>query len=226
VLCLKSPKGKGRIGELKVRHIIGENIENVRYVFNDYICIANGKSSQIDHILVCAKGVFVIETKNYSGAIYGEDSEREWTQVLQYGNVKNKFYNPVKQNASHKYKIANILPKDTPVIAVVVFVKNNIQNIKSKYTIGVNELADFINGKPNVLNTMQINACYKVLLRANRREEISDRQHIDNIKNTQVDIKNNICPRCGKPLVLRNGKYGEFYGCSGYPKCRFIKHDD
>ncbi|HUV04840.1 MAG TPA: type I DNA topoisomerase [Armatimonadota bacterium] len=30
------------------------------------------------------------------------------------------------------------------------------------------------------------------------------------------------CPKCGRPLVLRMGKYGEFLGCSGYPKCRTI----
>ncbi|MDR0778247.1 MAG: topoisomerase DNA-binding C4 zinc finger domain-containing protein [Methanomassiliicoccaceae archaeon] len=33
-----------------------------------------------------------------------------------------------------------------------------------------------------------------------------------------------MCPRCGKMLVLRNGKNGQFYGCSGYPNCRFTKN--
>lgn len=31
------------------------------------------------------------------------------------------------------------------------------------------------------------------------------------------------CPRCGGELVLRNGKYGPFYGCSNYPECRYTK---
>ena len=30
-----------------------------------------------------------------------------------------------------------------------------------------------------------------------------------------------VCPLCGSPLVLRHGKYGDFYGCSSYPKCKF-----
>ena len=30
-----------------------------------------------------------------------------------------------------------------------------------------------------------------------------------------------LCRRCGKPMKLRNGKYGEFWGCSGYPDCNF-----
>jgi len=40
------------------------------------------------------------------------------------------------------------------------------------------------------------------------------------------DIDNNICPRCHSSLVLREGMYGEFYGCSNYPKCKFIKKID
>jgi|SRR5690554_238759 len=33
------------------------------------------------------------------------------------------------------------------------------------------------------------------------------------------------CPECGKQLVIRNGRYGEFIGCSGYPDCKYIKKD-
>jgi DNA topoisomerase I len=33
------------------------------------------------------------------------------------------------------------------------------------------------------------------------------------------------CPACGKPLVLRQGAYGEFVSCSGYPKCKYVKQN-
>ena len=33
------------------------------------------------------------------------------------------------------------------------------------------------------------------------------------------------CPQCGKPLVLRQGQYGEFVSCSGYPKCKYVKQN-
>jgi len=33
------------------------------------------------------------------------------------------------------------------------------------------------------------------------------------------------CPKCGKPLLLRNGSYGEFVSCSGYPKCKYVKQE-
>lgn len=44
------------------------------------------------------------------------------------------------------------------------------------------------------------------------------------ILNNKIITDGGICPQCGSKLVLRNGKYGDFYGCSGYPKCRFIKN--
>lgn len=54
------------------------------------------------------------------------------------------------------------------------------------------------------------------------------KEHIDQIHNNvyqrRSSLRNGICPRCGHPLVLRHGKYGEFYGCSNYPKCRFTEN--
>ena len=53
------------------------------------------------------------------------------------------------------------------------------------------------------------------------------KQHVLEIQNTIATkrhlIQQGICPRCGHSLILRNGKYGNFYGCSNYPNCKFIK---
>ena len=91
---LKRPETRGKRGENRVKWVIGETIENEQYVINDLIVSNNGNTTQIDHIVINPRGVFVIETKNYSGEIYGSENQREWTQVLAYGNVKNKLYNP------------------------------------------------------------------------------------------------------------------------------------
>lgn len=39
----------------------------------------------------------------------------------------------------------------------------------------------------------------------------------------EIDVPNHYryCPECGGSLILRNGKYGQFYGCENFPKCRF-----
>ncbi|MBV3443484.1 topoisomerase DNA-binding C4 zinc finger domain-containing protein [Prevotella copri] len=51
------------------------------------------------------------------------------------------------------------------------------------------------------------------------------RQHKQNVKDRQYRakslIRQGVCPQCGGQLVLRNGRYGSFYGCSNFPKCKF-----
>ena len=42
-------------------------------------------------------------------------------------------------------------------------------------------------------------------------------------KEINEKVDNMICPKCGGNLITRNGKYGEFIGCSNYPKCKYIK---
>ena len=59
----------------------------------------------------------------------------------------------------------------------------------------------------------------------NEHDKITDKQHIQNVNCTIKKIESNICPRCGSPLMLKKGNYGEFYGCSNYPYCNFIKKD-
>lgn len=56
-------------------------------------------TTQIDHVVVSKYGIFVIETKNYKGWIYGSKHQKTWTQVL--FNQKNKFQNPIHQNYKH-----------------------------------------------------------------------------------------------------------------------------
>ena len=61
---------------------------------------------------------------------------------------------------------------------------------------------------------------YNKLLTA--ASKITNKEHVKNIRHTQSELKQGICPRCGGKLVEREGKYGAFYGCSNYPKCTFI----
>jgi len=45
-------------------------------------------------------------------------------------------------------------------------------------------------------------------------------KHIDAIEQGHI-IHN--CPKCGKTLVLRRSMYGQFFGCSGFPSCRYVE---
>lgn len=210
----------GKRGENYVRSVLGNTIEGEQYVINNYTIEKDNKSSQIDHILINKFGIFVIETKNYSGNIYGNDNQQEWTQVLNYGRIKNKFYNPVKQNASHVYKIRSVL-HNYPIHSVVVFVQNNVQYINSSNVIPLSKLRIAVTTGTPMLNAKQMRNAYDTLIQ--HRSSITNDEHIKNIRKQQNNIAHNICPRCGGQLLLRNGQYGKFYGCSNYPRCKFKK---
>lgn len=220
VIFLKSAQGRGKVGELKVRCIIGSNNPGKRYVINDLTLANNGKTAQIDHVVINSNGVFIIETKNYSGTIYGSENQLEWTQVLAYGKVKNKFYNPLKQNATHVYCVSQIIG-NLPIHSFVVFTKNNVQNIDSSDVIPLSRLRQRLKQGCQQLTLEQMEKAYDELISS--KIEVSRKEHINNIKEQQLNLERGICPRCGAKLVLRDGKYGSFWGCSNYPKCRFIK---
>jgi len=61
---------------------------------------------------------------------------------------------------------------------------------------------------------------YNKLLAANN--QMKNKEHVQNIRQTQAELREGICPRCGGKLVEREGKYGKFFGCSNYPDCKFI----
>lgn len=229
LLSLKLPIVKGIIGEMFIKIIIGRQSTQQgkeKFVIHNLLLQdENGKTSQTDHVVINSEGVFVIETKNYSGRIYGNDSQREWTQVLNYGKVKNHFYSPVRQNYTHVCRIKEIIPDGIPIYSIVVFVKGNISYINSKDVYTPFELFKIINSKKSKQLSMQeMQTIFALLSDHDKSSEISNYEHVANIHNTQRDIENNICPRCQGQLVVRNGKNGNFMGCSNYPKCRFTKN--
>jgi len=71
-----------------------------RLLANVYVPKEDGTTSEIDVIMIAQNGIFVFESKNYSGWIFGDEKQSMWTQTLE-GGLKNKFYNPVRQNKAH-----------------------------------------------------------------------------------------------------------------------------
>ncbi len=221
----KTPSGKGVIGELIVRMHIGKTKPGTQYVVNNILFQTDdGKSSQVDHVLINPNGVFVVETKNYAGRIYGNEKQHEWTQVFNYGKSKFHFYNPVKQNATHIYRLREALGSNVYMKSLIVFVQNNTEYIESDKVCTIREMKYAIK-EPQVkqlsVNDMEI--IYNKLLDLKNGKTVSKKEHVKNINTMLNEIDNNVCPRCGGKLVERNGSNGTFYGCSNYPKCKFVK---
>jgi hypothetical protein len=99
---------RGNEGESMVRNALVSSFpsENFHLLNNITLPIANG-TTQIDHILVSTRGVFVIETKHYSGWIFASANSKKWTQVIY--RIKNSFQNPLRQNHLHLKTVEGIL---------------------------------------------------------------------------------------------------------------------
>lgn len=224
---LSTPKVKGIIGEKRVAKKLARLAKKYDgKVINDVIIPGdNDKTSQIDHVLIVPQGIFVIETKNYSGRIYGNDYDQNWTQVLAYGKVKNKLYNPLKQNATHLYRLKELLNKKVRMESVVVIVSGNTKYITSESVYTLGELRHLIyKDDKKELNNSDVEDIYNQINYYKDNPVATKKEHIQNIKQSKRAINNNICPRCGGDLVLRESMDGRlFYGCSNYPKCTFTK---
>ena len=231
LLFLRTSRGKGMVGEWKVRRKLKRSSHGKTYLFNGYINLderyvgskrGDRKTAEIDHILVSEKGVIVVETKNYSGQLFGSDEGNEWTQVLAGGKVKNKLYNPVKQNETHCAHVKRIIGGAAPVLSLVVLVQNNTEKLSCRAAvIGLADLKEYLNALPNVIKRKTVVHVAKMLKEANSSKKISHRKHTKNVKRRSRDVKRGVCPSCGAKLVRRKGPYGEFLGCKNYPKCKF-----
>ena len=218
-------KAKGAIGErrvsAKLNPLLFGKVEH-RQINNLILIDENGKSHQIDHIEIRQNGIFCIETKNYSGWIFGNENQQMWTQTLY--NEKHQFLNPIRQNRSHIYHINKILGGKYKINSVIVMVQNNAGRINVPYVVNLNDLKSYLSSfyDGTQYSISEIDYIYQALLSASQCN-ITNREHIENIRNTQNEIQNNICPRCKGELILKEGKYGNFYGCSNYPNCKFTK---
>ncbi len=240
-----SPKQKGKRGELKVHDILMQ-LPDEYHVLDDVVLKTDKGTTQIDHIVVSKYGVFAIETKNYLGEIYGDDKRQQWTQIIvtevryrrkwykTYTYVtKNQFYNPVKQSLGHVYEIKKNLTAwpHLKVIPIVVFAGSaDLSNVQSSnHVIYENELiATIQNYKTAYLSDTDLQSVANLILDKNVRDLIDDKTHVSNVRAAKNEVnrklESGICPKCGGRLVLRNGRYGSFYGCSNYPKCTFTTH--
>jgi hypothetical protein len=216
---------------------------------NIYVPKSNGETSEIDLVYITRKGIFVIESKNYSGWIFGDEKSQNWTVCLA-GGKKYRFYNPITQNKVHikwlnKY-LWNNGKKNIPFYSVIVFSERcelkkitvyseNVEVIKRDslyYTI-----SSIWKSTEDKLSESDISEINKILEKLKEVDASVKQEHIDTIedkyKNKKSDKSDDslICPYCGGKLVLRTAKTGkyagnEFYGCSSYPRCRYIRNID
>ncbi|MBK5943145.1 DNA topoisomerase I [Halorhodospira halophila] len=122
VLVVRTPWFKGALGEVVINLLIRLSLDRESYhlIRNVTLPTADG-TTQIDHIIVSVYGVFVVETKNMKGWIYGKPNQKTWTQKI-YRHSR-KFQNPLRQNNKHVRALQQLLDlRDDQVFSVVVFI--------------------------------------------------------------------------------------------------------
>jgi len=149
-------------GEASVRKIIVSIFKSPNFhLLNNVTIPFQDGTTQIDHILVSTKGVFVIETKHYSGWVFGDEKSGQWMQVLY--RMKSKFQNPIHQNYRHikaLQQLLDFLPKEH-IRSVVVFSGSAV--FKSPIPKGVvylNQLANYLaTFQEDVITTNRLEFC-------------------------------------------------------------------
>lgn len=237
----KTPWFKGAMGEWQVNVLIKLFLNKADYTLIKNVTlptfengIENG-TTQIDHIIVSEFGVFVVETKNMKGWIFGSANQKMWTQKI--FKHSSKFQNPLHQNYKHLKTLESCLNINSHALfSVIIFIgdstfktklpenvrfaRGGIEYIKSK-----TERVLSANTKNDIVNTIE-SGKLKPSFKTNR-------QHVSHVK-TIIEHKQapkkersetQICSRCGEKMVLRKAKKGTnigntFFGCSAFPKCR------
>jgi len=119
---LRTPWFKGKAGEAMVNLAAKLFLDKTHYhLLKNVTLPTEDGTTQIDHIIVSCYGVFVVETKNMKGWIFGNEKQRYWTQKIY--RHSQKFQNPLHQNYKHVKTLQSLLGLgDEQVISLVVFV--------------------------------------------------------------------------------------------------------
>lgn len=235
-IIMSSPDIIGKVGEKRVA-IKLDWLSKEYIVLNDIMLPTQYGTTQIDHVVVSPYGIFVIETKNYKGWIFGHENSEEWKQSLLgkkrwYGwtSEQHKFRNPIRQNQAHTRAIKRLLSEigDFRIIPIVVFSDRADLKITTPSHIVVNcsslrsEIKQFT--VPCIPEELISRIVAKISSTNIVKENIRE-IHKTSVQQTQLRkrqmVESGICPQCHSALVERKGRYGRFLGCSNYPRCKF-----
>jgi len=228
---VKLPWFKGACGEFLVNLLLKIFLPKEKYhLIKDITLPTEGGTTQIDHIVVSKYGVFVIETKNMKGWIFGSANQKYWTQKIY--KHSSKFQNPIHQNYKHLKTLEgclNINPES--LFSVIVFVGDSTfkTEIPENVTYAHGCIRYIKSKKTELLSQQQVEEVISTIESGRLRPSIkTNRAHVANVKDIVQSKRNHkACPKCGSDMVVREAKKGnnignKFWGCSSFPQCRAV----
>lgn len=231
------PQLTGWLGEMLLHRYLCFKLDKNKYiVMHDiYLPTEEGTTTQIDHIVVSQWGIFVIETKTYSGWIAGKEKEAEWTVKYHYHGKSHKIQNPLRQNYKHIATLAECLGIGQEYFKTVIAVAATAKFGKTMPpgVVYFGEVDKFLkeNSQTTIIPPEQIQEVADTILAWQATLPHSQKSaHVENLRKTHPpqrashtqsetppeapkqseqppsSIEAPSCPRCGKPMVLRTTK--------------------
>lgn len=228
---LKSPWMKGYLSELLVRLFAHWRLDKQTYrrLHNVTLPTPDG-TTQIDHVFLSRYGIFVVETKNMSGWIFGGEYQAQWTQKLYKRTFK--FQNPLRQNYKHLKALEATLSVSTEHLhSVITFVGGSTfkTEVPANVTQGIGFIRYIKSFQQAVFKEAEVDAMLQALQNGRRVPTLAThREHVQNLKRRSDPTAERQCPKCGSALLIRPVKSGpkagqQFWGCSAFPRCRTMQ---
>lgn len=142
---------KGFVAEYFLHCMLKILMPRGSYILHDTtLSFKSGTTTQIDHIVIARTGIFVIETKNMQGKIYGKENDDGWMQVYSNYN-KRPFLNPLKQNKIHVDAVKYVTGEHF-VFNIVYFFSPSVENIQCVNNVftSVFQLVGFVKKQKNI----------------------------------------------------------------------------
>lgn len=218
---------KGWLGEVQstLAKKIFLNADTYFDLNNVTIPTSNG-TTQIDHVIVSRYGIFVVETKNINGWIFGDEKSPQWTQSL--FRKKFRFQNPLHQNYRHTKALSDFLGVGhNKFISIVMFWGDCTFKTPMPPNVITSGFTSYIKRHKAILFAdHEVQEVLSALKSGMLPKSLAThRQHVGSLK--ERHSSSTTCPKCGNALVVRTTKSGinagsPFYGCTRFPSCRYV----
>ena len=181
----------GKYGEFLIYSCLEDLGDAHKLLTNIYLPKVNGTTTEIDLIMISATGIYVFESKNFSGWIFGDENSKYWKQIFR-GGRHYQFYNPIWQNKKHISVLKQHLGLGDEVFrSYIVFSERCVLKKMSVYSPEVKvmnrdelacEIVEDMTQRPEIFTPLEIEQIYGELRRYTLADDETKQAHIDAIK--------------------------------------------
>jgi hypothetical protein len=189
---LKTLFDKGKYGEFLIFTQLEKLKGNNKLLANLYLPKKDGKTTEVDIIMLTETGIYVFESKNYSGWIFGNEKNKNWTQTLP-NKQKEQFFNPIWQNQGHINALKSVLGLNDDALfkSLIVFSERctlkkinvaspNVRVIKRNALIST--VKKEMSNRQSVLTNFQLENIFGKLKKYSHQDDLVKKEHIGQVR--------------------------------------------